>query len=171
MARPPSLPLHYKAHKRGGNAFPRAPEGRIQPGIASDSAGTRKSAYVAIGVGCRPGVSGEAIAALVRRALAESGAPEGERRLFTLAAKAGEAGIVEAARLIDATLTPLPLAALAAEAKRVLTPSPAVRLRFGVPAIAEAAALAGAGAGGKLLGPRLSADGATCAVALSAEFS
>jgi cobalt-precorrin 5A hydrolase len=129
------------------------------------------SAFVAIGVGCRAGVSGEAIAALLRRALAEFGAPEGERRLFTLAAKAEEPGLVEAARMIGATLTPLPLAALAAEAKRVLTPSPAVQLRFGAPAIAEAAALAGAGAGGKLLGPRLAANGATCAVALSAEFS
>jgi cobalt-precorrin 5A hydrolase len=147
MARPPSLTL---PHKGGGNA---------------------RSGFVAIGVGCRAGVSGEAIAALVSRALAEFGAPEGERRLFTLAAKAEEAGLVEAARLIGAKLTPLPLAALAAEAERILTSSPVVQLRFGVPSIAEAAALAGAGAGGKLLGPRLAADGATCAVALSAGFS
>jgi cobalt-precorrin 5A hydrolase len=144
---PPSLTL---PHKGGGNA---------------------RSGFVAIGVGYRAGVSGEAIAALVRRALAEFGAPEGERRLFTLAAKAEEAGLVEAARLIGAKLTPLPLAALAAEAERILTSSPVVQLRFGVPSIAEAAALAGAGAGGKLLGPRLAADGATCAVAVSAELS
>jgi len=157
------------AHKGGGNAFPRAREGGIPPRIARDSARSGSSGYVAIGVGCRAGVPGEAIAALVRRALAEFGAPEGERRLFTLAAKAGEPGLVEAARLIGATLTPLPLAALAVP--RILTPSPVVQARFGVPAIAEAAALAGAGAGGKLLGPRLAADGATCAVALSAEFS
>jgi cobalt-precorrin 5A hydrolase len=129
------------------------------------------SGYVAIGVGCRTGVSGGAIAALVRRALAESGAPEGERRIFTLAVKAEEPGLVEAARTIGTTLTGLPLAALQREAARVLTPSPAVEGRFGAPAIAEAAALSGAGAGGKLLGPRLAADGATCAVALSAEFS
>ena len=43
------------------------------------------------------GVAGEAIAALVRRALNEAGAPEGERRIFTLAAKADEPGLVEAA--------------------------------------------------------------------------
>ncbi len=129
------------------------------------------SGYVAIGVGCRTGVSCEAIAALICRALAEFGAPEGERRMFTLAVKAEEPGLVEAAQMISATLTALPLEALQREAARVLTPSPVVEARFGAPAIAEAAALAGAGPGGKLLGPRLAADGATCAVALSVEFS
>ena len=127
------------------------------------------SGFIAIGVGCRAGVSGEAIAALVRRALAESGAPEGERRLYTLTAKAGEPGIAEAAQLVGAKLIPLPIEALEAEAARVLTRSAAVQSRFGVPAVAEAAALAGAGAGGRLLAPRLAADGATCAVAVSAE--
>jgi cobalt-precorrin 5A hydrolase len=122
---------------------------------------------VAIGVGCRAGVKGETIAALARRALAQAGAPEGERRIFTLAAKAGEPGLIEAARLLRATLTPLTLEALQAEAERIVTPSAAARARFGAPNIAEAAALAGAGAGGRLLSPRLAADGATCAVALS----
>jgi cobalt-precorrin 5A hydrolase len=124
---------------------------------------------VAIGVGCRAGVKGETIAALARRALAQAGAPEGERRMFTLAAKAGEPGLIEAARLLRATLTPLTLEALQAEAERIVTPSAAARARFGAPNIAEAAALAGAGVGGRLVGPRLAADGATCAVALSAE--
>jgi cobalt-precorrin 5A hydrolase len=127
--------------------------------------------HVAIGIGCRTGVRAEAIAALVRRALAEYGAPDGERRLCTIAAKAEEPGLVEAARLIGAKLVALPVEALAAEAGRVLTPSEAARSRFGVPAVAEAAALAGAGAGGRLAGPRLKADGATCAVALSAELA
>ena len=129
------------------------------------------SRLVAIGVGCRAGVSGEAIAALARRALAEYGAPEAERRMFTLAAKAEEAGIVEAARLIGAPLTALPLAALKAQAARILTSSAAAMARFGAPNVAEAAALAGAGEGGRLLGPRLAADGAACAVALSPERS
>ena len=127
------------------------------------------SRIVAIGVGCRAGVAGEAIAALARRALAEAGAPAGEVAMFTLAAKADEPGLVEAARLLGAGLTPLPLAALKAQAERILTPSVAAEARFGAPNIAEAAALAGAGAGGRLLGPRLAVDGATCAVALSPE--
>jgi cobalamin biosynthesis protein CbiG len=125
------------------------------------------SRLVAIGVGCRAGVAGEAIAALARRALAEAGEPRGERRMFTLAAKAEEPGLIEAARLLRAPLTPLTLEALEAEAERILTPSTAARLRFGAPNIAEAAALAGAGLGGRLIGPRIAADGATCAVALS----
>jgi cobalamin biosynthesis protein CbiG len=127
------------------------------------------SRVIAIGVGCRAGVPGETIAALARRALAEAGAPEGELRLFTLAAKADEPGLVEAARCLGASLAALPLAALKAEAERILTPSEAAQARFGAPNIAEAAALAGAGAGGRLIGPRLAADGATCAIALSRE--
>jgi cobalamin biosynthesis protein CbiG len=126
-------------------------------------------ALVAIGVGCRAGVAGEAIAALARRALAEAGAPKGERRMFTLAAKADEPGLIEAARLLGVSLTPLPLDALAAQAERIVTPSAAAQKRFGAPNIAEAAALAGAGGGGRLIGARLAADGATCAVALSSE--
>jgi cobalt-precorrin 5A hydrolase len=127
------------------------------------------SRVVAIGVGCRAGVAGEMIAALARRALKEAGAPEGEIGMFTLAAKADEPGLIEAARLLRAKLTPLSLAALNAQGGRILTPSAPAQTRFGAPNIAEAAALAGAGEGGRLLGPRLAADGATCAVALSAE--
>jgi cobalt-precorrin 5A hydrolase len=127
------------------------------------------SRIVAIGVGCRAGVAGEAIAALARRALAEAGSPVGEVAMFTLAAKADEPGLIEAARLLGAGLTPLPLAALKAQAERIRTPSAAALERFGAPSIAEAAALAGAGEGGQLLGARLAADGATCAVALSPE--
>jgi cobalt-precorrin 5A hydrolase len=127
------------------------------------------SRLIAIGVGCRAGVAGEAIAALARRALADTGAPQGERRMFTLAAKSEEPGLIEAARLIGVALTPLPLEALKAQAERILTPSAAARSRFGAPNIAEAAALAGAGEGGQLLGPRIAADGATCAVALSSD--
>ena len=127
------------------------------------------SRLIAIGIGCRAGAKGEAIAALARRALCELAAPEGERRLFTLAAKAAEPGLMEAARRLGAPLTALPLAALKAEEARVLTRSPAAKRRFGTTSVAEAAALAGAGPGGRLLGPRLAADGATCAVAIAAQ--
>jgi cobalamin biosynthesis protein CbiG len=127
------------------------------------------SRLVAIGVGCRAGVAGEAIAALARRALMEAGEPKGEVGMFTLAAKADEPGLIEAARLLGVALTPLPLEALQAQADRIVTPSAATRKRFGAPNIAEAAALAGAGVGGRLIGARLAADGATCAVALSPE--
>ena len=103
------------------------------------------SRIVAIGVGCRAGVAGEAIAALTRRALEEAGAPEGERQMFTLAAKAAEPGLIVAARIIGVALMALPMAALNAQAERILTPSAPAQARFGAPNIAEAAALAGAG--------------------------
>jgi cobalt-precorrin 5A hydrolase len=127
------------------------------------------SRIVAIGVGCRARVTGDVIVALARRALAEAGSPAGEVGMFTLDAKADEPGLIEAARLLGAKLTPLPLAALDAQAERILTPSAAARTRFSAPNIAEAAALAGAGEGGRLLRPRLAAGGATCAIALSLE--
>jgi len=127
------------------------------------------SRAVAIGIGCRAGVAGETIAGLARRALAEAGAPKGETAIFTLAAKADEPGLIEAARILGAELIPLPIEALKAQAERILTPSAAAQARYGAPNIAEAAALAGAGIGGRLLGPRLAAEGATCAIALSPE--
>ena len=84
-------------------------------------------------------------------------------------ASAAIASLATPARLIGAALTPLTLEALEAQAQRIVTPSAAARERFGAPNIAEAAALAGAGHGGRLLSPRLKADGATCAVALSSD--
>ena len=125
------------------------------------------SRFVAVGVGCRAGVSAETIAALIRRTLLAYDAPEGERRMFTLADKAQEPGLVAAARAVRAPLIGLPLSALERQGDAILTPSVAARARFGAPNVAEAAALAGAGAGARLLGPRLSEGGATCAVALS----
>ena len=151
---------------RAGRALFRLARGDADRAVAALEAMSR---LIAIGVGCRAGVAGEAIAALARRALADTGAPQGERRMFTLAAKCEEPGLIEAARLIGVALTPLPLEALQAQAERILTPSAAAQSRFGAPNIAEAAALAGAGEGGRLLGPRIAADGATCAVALSSE--
>ena len=192
--------------------------------------------FLAIGIGCRKGVSGEAVAALVRQAIAAapplpekpverrasfdalcgervgvrggaaidpdlrvpSSGPSGHLlpqaregrdpplplageglgvrvspplHLFTLADKSAEPGLILAAAILGAPLTGLPLGALEAQAPRILTRSPAARARFGIDSVAEAAGLAGAGPGGALLGPRLAADGVTCAVALSADVA
>jgi cobalt-precorrin 5A hydrolase len=162
-----------RAALRSPGLLRRSPSGRTgvfrRPVTRNDDSAQSPKTIIAIGVGCRAGVQGEAIAALARRALMEAGAPKGEVGMFTLAAKADEPGLVEAARLLGVALTPLPLAALVAQAERIVTPSAATRKRFGAPNIAEAAALAGAGVGGRLIGARLAADGATCAVALSPE--
>ncbi len=130
--------------------------------------GEALTAPLAIGIGCRAGCAGEAIAALVRRARHELG---GERlaRLFTVEDKRGESGMTNAAAMLGLDLVFLPQAALSGVAAATLTPSRASAARFGLPSISEAAALAGAGPGAVLLVPRLSAGGATCAIAAPPE--
>jgi cobalt-precorrin 5A hydrolase len=126
-------------------------------------------ALIAIGLGCRKACSGEAIVALVRRVLADCEGVEGERRLFSLIDKRDEPGLAVAAKALGFDLVFLSRAALAAEEPRLLTRSRAAQHRFDLPSVAEAAALAGAGPEAQLLGPRLAADGATCAIALARE--
>jgi hypothetical protein len=94
------------------------------------------------------------------------GEGEGVPRLFSLVDKSGERGLRAAAEALGFELIFLPREALAAVASRLLTRSAAAQRRFGLDSVAEAAALAGAGPNGRLLAPRLAADGATCAIAV-----
>ena len=119
---------------------------------------------LAIGVGCRAGCPAETIVTLVEEAM--SGLDPTNALLFTLASKAGAANLQEAARRLRLPLTGLPVATLAALAGAVTVRSERVARAVGVPSVAEAAALAGAGPGARLLVPRRSRDGATCAVAV-----
>jgi cobalt-precorrin 5A hydrolase len=121
---------------------------------------------LAVGVGCRAGVSGDVSADLVEAALAEAGEIETPVALFTVLDKQSEVGIAEAAARLGFALVHLPRAALAAVADRVETRSERVIELFGVPSIAEGAALAGAGRDPRLLVPRRSDRGATVAVAI-----
>lgn len=123
--------------------------------------------FLAVGVGCRSGVTGEAIAALIERALDGVGAAETPAALFTVVDKQAEAGIGEAAARLGLPLVHLPRAALAAVADRVETRSERVIELFGLPSIAEGAALAGAGRGGRLIVTRMAERGATVAVAIA----
>ncbi len=120
---------------------------------------------IAIGIGCRRGVPAHAIEAMVRPLLAQNAgaAPAG---LFTIADKAGEPGLVEAASRLGLGLTFLTREALRAQAPGVRTRSPRSEAEFGVPSVAEAAALAGAGTNATLIVPRVAAGGVTCAVAV-----
>ena len=121
---------------------------------------------IAVGVGCRKGCPAEAIEALVRHALAGvSGAPLG---LFTVADKRDEAGLADAAELLELSLTYLTREALRDRVGDVRTRSERVESLFGVPSVAETAALVGAGPGSVLLVPRIAEGGATCAIAGSA---
>jgi len=126
------------------------------------------SPRVAIGLGCRRGASGAAIASLVRAAF-EGAAPAGEAALFTIDAKRDEAGLSDAAAALGMPLHFLSAEALKAVAGLALTRSPRVTSLFGLPSVAETAALAGAGPGAVLIQPRISGEGVTCAIARARE--
>jgi cobalt-precorrin 5A hydrolase len=119
---------------------------------------------IAIGLGCRKGVSGEAIASLVREALARI-EQTGAAALFTVESKRHEAGMTQAAQALAMPLHFLTQEALAAVSDLAQTRSPRVEALFGVPSVAETAALAGAGPGAVLILPRIARDDATCAIA------
>ena len=119
---------------------------------------------IAIGLGCRKGVSGEVIASLVREAV-ERIEQSGAAALFTVDAKRDEAGLTQAAQALAMPLHFLTQEALVAVADQAQTRSPRVEALFGVPSVAETAALAGAGAGAVLILPRIARDDATCAIA------
>lgn len=118
---------------------------------------------LAIGIGCRSGVPEEAVVALVGQALA--GVAGEPLALFTIAGKETEPGLSAAAARLGLPLVFVPKSDLEAVADRVETRSERVVALFGLPSVAEAAALAGAGAGSRLVVPRISGDGVTCAIA------
>lgn len=123
---------------------------------------------IAIGLGCRKGCSGEAIATLVRRARALASCEDENAALFTHAAKSGETGLVEAARGLGLPLVFLEARVLESASGRAATQSAKVAHLFGLPSIAETAALTGAGPASYLIAPRISEAGASCAIARSA---
>ncbi len=120
---------------------------------------------IAIGVGCRKSAASEAIVALVRRALDEAGEIAGNKALFTSEGKRGEDNLEEAARALAIPLQYVDHRRLAIEAPRAATRSARVERHIGLPSLAETAALAGAGPGGRLIVERITAGGATCAIA------
>lgn len=134
----------------------------------SGSARALPPALLAVGVGCRSGVTAEAVVRLVEDALARVPGPPLSSPLlglFTVAGKEQEPALSEAAARLGLPLVYLPRDTLKAFAAGTETRSERVVALFGVPSVAEAAALAGAGAGGTLVLPRIQAEGVTCAVA------
>ena len=127
------------------------------------------ASLIAIGVGCRKGCTGDAIVAVVRRALEKAGNLRGERELFTLDEKESEANVREAASTLGLPLYFVSHERLLREASRVVTPSARVERLIGLPGVAETAALAGAGPNGELIVAKIVGGGATCAIALRRE--
>jgi cobalt-precorrin 5A hydrolase len=118
------------------------------------------------GIGCRRGTDAEEIEAVIKLALDRVDRSQQDlRALATLADKADEPGLREAARRLS-----LPLIACSAEAMRsvddrITTISMRAKAVAGVPSVAEAAALVAAGAASQLLVARVATKRATCAIA------
>ena len=125
-------------------------------------------AVIVAGVGCRKGVGGRAIEAAIATALARNGlAPHALSLIATSTSKGDEPGIAAAAATLGLPLVLVPQASLEAAGGRTVTRSERVRLRTGVPSLAEAAALAAAGPAARLIAPRIAVGPATCALAQS----
>jgi cobalt-precorrin 5A hydrolase len=120
-------------------------------------------AVIVAGIGCTSGCDPAEVVALVRRAVARTGAAPAA--LASAEAKAASATLRTAAAILALPLLPIGNAALAAAAPRCATRSPASLATTGLPSLAEAAALAAAGPASRLLLPRIAGRGATCALA------
>jgi len=122
---------------------------------------------IVAGVGFRRGASADEIEAVVRRALgAFQLAPERLDTLATESEKAADPAFAEVAQRLSTATTACALAELDKVAGQVLTPSRLVLESKGVPSIAEASALVAAGRNARLLGGRVAAARATCAIAV-----
>jgi cobalt-precorrin 5A hydrolase len=125
----------------------------------------RGETMIAIGVGCRRGASQEAIAAMIKEALAATQVSGEPARLFSIDAKRDEAGLAGAAHALNLTIEFLSADALRAVEDKVETRSANTAARFGVASVSEAAALVGAGRDARLIAPRVAGSGVTIAVA------
>ncbi len=123
---------------------------------------------IVAGFGCRKGCSAAAILAVARLAAERAGIDLTAITLLCAPAfKQAETGLGLAAAELGLPLVLIPDAQMAAVQERVSTHSEKVALLTGFGSIAEAAALAGAGDTARLITPRVSLEGATCAIARS----
>jgi cobalt-precorrin 5A hydrolase len=122
-------------------------------------------AMIAIGIGCRRGASQAAIAAMIGKALAQVQSLREPTRLCSIEAKRNEQGLLAAARALNLPLQFFSLEALRAVENKIATRSLQAEAMFGVASVSETAALAGAGADARLIAPRMTGDGVTCAIA------
>jgi cobalt-precorrin 5A hydrolase len=122
---------------------------------------------IVAGIGCKRGTTSEEIVSLISRVLATHDiARDKLDAIATETLKADEAGIAGAAQQLSVPLVRCPLPDLGGVADRVTTHSARVQAIKGVPSIAEASALFAAGHNARLLGARMAAANATCAIAI-----
>ena len=125
--------------------------------------GGGEAMVVIAGIGCRRDCKAAPIIAIIREAAARTG-----RAVTRLAApdfKVNEQGLREAADVLGLPLVLVARDALELAQPRCLMQSAHAERAIGVTSVAEASALAEAGPAGRLLLPRISAGGATCALA------
>ena len=127
---------------------------------------------IAIGIGCRKGVSADSVAALAREILRDT-PPFFRAKIFTIGRKADEPGLHEAAASLGFPLVFLHEAEFLARQGEFLSrgaaASPRVEALTGFASIAEAAALMGGGPQARLILRRRAADGVTVAIAANEE--
>jgi cobalt-precorrin 5A hydrolase len=122
---------------------------------------------IVAGIGCKRGTSSDEIVSLISAVLATHDiAREKLDAIATETLKADEAGIAGAAQQLSVCLVRCPLPDLNGMADKVITHSARVQAIKGVPSIAEASALVAAGHNARLLGARVAAANATCAIAI-----
>lgn len=123
---------------------------------------------IVAGIGCRRGTLSEDIVSLILATLGNLDiAQDRLDAIATEASKADERGIADAARSLSVRLIRCSIADLDRVADKVVTRSSRVQALKGVPSIAEASALVAAGHNARLLGARVAAEKATCAIAIS----
>jgi cobalt-precorrin 5A hydrolase len=127
-----------------------------------------EEAMIVAGIGCRRGTLSQDIVSLILATLGNLDiAQDRLDAIATEASKADERGIADAARSLSVRLIRCSIADLDRVADRVVTRSSRVQALKGVPSIAEASALVAAGHNARLLGARVAAEKATCAIAIS----
>lgn len=122
------------------------------------------------GIGCRAGVSVDAVLEAVAAATRECNVEQRNiDAIATASSKGGEHGITEAAVRLHLPLILVDAQDMQRAAPGALTTSTRVLALKGVPSVAETAALAAAGTGARLLAPRTATATATCAIARGAD--
>lgn len=115
------------------------------------------------GIGCKTGISAEAIDALLSEA-----SRCGAGTVMVLAVpdfRSNEPGITEAATKLGLPIIWIARAALKGEQGRCQTRSARAAAEVGLSCVAEAAALVAAGPDSRLVMPRIAGAGVTCALA------
>jgi cobalt-precorrin 5A hydrolase len=121
---------------------------------------------IVAGIGCRSGISTDAVLEAVALAMRQCGVERPQLcALATSASKAAEDGLAGAASKLGLPLLFISSTAMQLAASGAITVSARALELKGVPSVAEAVALSAAGRRARLLAPRIVTASVTCAIA------